>query len=172
MDAKGAKVSTPILAIGNKPPADSGFSLVEALTALMVMGLLVGAVVLAAPGADHKVRQEAERLAARIVAAQDESILTNRPLALVVTQNGYAFERLEQQGWIAAGHSAPLGFRAWPADLTVHIERQEGAEDNTRIARFDALGGATPAALVLSGWGARWRVAINGQGEAHVARAD
>ncbi|HRO03444.1 MAG TPA: GspH/FimT family pseudopilin [Terricaulis sp.] len=162
----------PTLAIGNKPPPDAGFSLVEALTALMVIGLLVGAVVLAAPGADHKVRDEAQRLAARIVAAQDESILINRPVALVVTQNGYAFERLEHQGWVAAGHGAPLGFRAWPADLNVQIEQQEGAEGDARIARFDALGGATPAALVLSGWGASWRVSVNGRGQAHVARAD
>ena len=101
----------PTLAIGNKrAPRDAGFSLVEAMTALLVVGLLVGAAVLAAPGADHKTRQEAERLAARIAAASDESVLTNRPVALVVTQNGYALRaggrRLDRgRPWRAAGLS-------------------------------------------------------------------
>jgi hypothetical protein len=106
-----------------------------------------------------------------VLAASDESILINRPLALVVTSEGYGFERLEHNGWIAAGHAAPLGFHAWPEDMNVSIAQRSGLADDRRIARFDALGGATPAIIVLGHEGAAWRVSIQGDGGVHVARA-
>lgn len=163
----------PISAIGNnRLPRDAGVTLVEALTALMIVAMMAGAVILLAPGPDRKTRDEAERLAARIVMASEESIVVNRTLALVVTHEGYGFERLEENGWAPAEPRSPLGFRAWPGELDVRVDQRLGDEDDPRIARFDAMGVATPASLVLSGAGARWRVVIDGEGEVDVARAD
>ncbi len=165
--------STPTLATGSSRfRSDAGVSLVEAMVALMIVGLMAGAVVLLAPGPARESQTEAERLAARIVLAGEESIIANRPLSLVVTQEGYGFERLEPNGWFPAEHGSPLGFHAWPNDLDVVVEKPDGTGDDTRIARFDAIGGATPAAIVLSGSGTRWRVAIDGQGEVNVARTE
>lgn len=158
---------------GNKRlPRDAGFSLVEAMTAMMIVGLMAGAVLLLAPGADNKTRTEAERMAARIAAASEESILVNRPMSLVATHEGYGFERLEPAGWASAAPNSPLGFRVWPDDLQIRVEQSSADADDPRIVRFDTLGGATPAAIVLDGGGARWRVIVDGQGGAHVARAE
>lgn len=163
----------PISVIGNKRPRhDAGFSLVEAMAALMIIALVVAGVLLAAPGADSAAKGEAQRLAARVLAASEESILVNRPLALVVTSEGYSFERLEANGWVAAGHAAPFGFYAWPDDLNVVVAQRSGEADDPRVARFDALGGATPALIVLGNDGASWRVGIEGDGGAYVARAE
>lgn len=163
----------PISATGSDRIArDAGFSLVEAMTALMIVGLMAGAVLLLAPGSDHKTRTEAERLAARVVAAGEESIVVNRPLALIITRDGYGFERLEERGWAPEAPNSPLGFRAWEDDIEARVEIAANGPDDVRVARFDALGGATPAMIVLDGGGARWRVSIDGQGDAHVARAD
>lgn len=163
---------TATSAIGNKRFApDAGVSLVEAMVALMILGLIAGAVFLMAPGADSKVRDEAERLAARVVFASEESIIVNRPLSLVVTVEGYGFERLEETGWQPAEHGSPLGFRAWPSGIDVRVEAPDAAAGDARVARFDSIGGATPAALVLSGSGTRWRVAIDGDGEVDIAPA-
>ncbi len=162
----------PISVTGNRLRRDAGVSLVEVLTALMVVGLLAGAVVLLAPGPDHKARVEAERVAARILAASDESVLSNRSMALVVTPEGYGFERLEPEGWRPAAGSAVLSFRAWPDDFDVRIEERDGDAADTRVIRFDPLGGATPAKLLLSAAGARWSVAVDGQGRTYVSRAE
>lgn len=163
----------PISATGNRLFADdAGVSLVEAMVALMIVGLMAGAVVLLAPGPERAIRAEAERLAARVTLASEESVVVNRTTALVVTHEGYGFERLEQNGWTPAAQGSPLGFRAWPANVEARVELSGAEPDDVRVARFDALGGATPAEIVLSGAGARWRVAIDGQGEADVTRAD
>lgn len=160
----------PISATGNSAaPRDAGFSLVEALTALMIVALVAGAVLLAAPGTESKTRAEAERLAARLVLAGDESVVLNRALRLIVTDEGYGFERLEQGGWVAMEHGSSLGFRAWPARTRVRIETSESEE---AAARFDALGAVTPVSLVMSGDGAQWRVSVGRMGEVHVAPAE
>lgn len=173
MARREAKARMPISATGNNRPArDAGFSLVEAMTALMIVGLMAGAVLLLAPGADHKTRTAAERLAARVAAASEESIVVNRPLALLVTRDGYGFERLEEHGWSPEAPNSPLGFRAWEDDIEARVEVAANGPDDARVARFDAMGGATPAAIVLEGGGARWRVSIDGEGDAHVARAE
>lgn len=155
---------------GNRPlPRDAGVTLVEAMVALMIIGLIVGAVVLLAPGPDSKTRLAAEQLAARMLLAGEESVIANRPLALVVTHEGYGFERLEENGWFPAEHGSPLGFRAWPAGLDIRVEPPA---DDAKVARFDALGGATPVDIVMRGSAVRWRVSLDGQGEVDVARAE
>lgn len=157
-------------ATGNRRlPRDAGVTLVEAMVALMIVGLMAGAVVLLAPGPGQKTRQAAEQLAARMTLASEESVIANRPLALVVTHEGYGFERLEPNGWFPAEHGSPLGFRAWPSDVEARVE---AGDEAPRIARFDALGGSTPAQVIVSGAGARWRVSLDGQGGVDVAPAE
>lgn len=163
----------PILAIGNRRFAsDAGVTLVEAMVALMIVGLMVGAVVLMAPGPEAKIREEADRLAARIVLAGEESIILNRSMSLVVTGDGYGFERLESAGWIEVEPNSPLGFRAWPTDIDVEVEQSQAGPDDPRVARFDALGEAAPTRILISGPAARWRVSVDGQGGVDVARAE
>lgn len=161
-----------ISATGNKRLApDAGVTLVEAMMALMIVAMAAGAVILLAPGPDSKVREEAERLAARAVLASEESIIANRTTALVVTADGYGFERLEENGWAPAPHGSPLAFRRWPDGFEARVE-SGGDENDPRVARFDALGGATPASLVVTGAGAQWRVEVDGQGGVNVEPAD
>ncbi len=162
----------PISATGSKLPRDAGVTLVEAMTALMIVGLVAGAAVLLAPGPSRGIQTEAERFAARAVLASEESIIANRTMALVVTNEGYGFERLEQNGWFPAEYSSPLGFRPWPSNLEARVEETSAEPNDPRIARFNSIGAATPASVVISGAGARWRVTIQGTGEVNVARAE
>ena len=82
-----------------KQYSQAGFSLVELMVVLFVMGLLAGVVVLSLPGDSKVLREEAERFAARTVAARDEAISGARPVAVVVGRAGYYFEQRRDGGW-------------------------------------------------------------------------
>lgn len=153
--------------------SSAGFTLVETMAALFIVGLAAGAVVLMAPGQDARTRAAAERLAARLKAASDVSVMTNRDVALVVTAEGYGFERQEEAGWQRVDSEPALVFRAWPAGLVPHIELpKQGEAPMPRIAQFDPLGGATPLKIVLDDASSRWAVAIDDAGEIRVNRAE
>lgn len=117
----------------------NGFSLVEMMVVLMVMGLLAGVAVLTLPGDERKLRNEAERFAARTLAARDEAIIGARPISAVVSEQGYYFERRSDGQWQALpGRGFDL--TAWDDATTVSAGRQ-------RVV-FDSLGLASSAADV------------------------
>lgn len=63
------------------------------MVVLVIVGLMGLAVVLTAPGDDGTLAREADTLAARLVRAQEEAILTTRAVQVVVDARGYAFAR-------------------------------------------------------------------------------
>jgi general secretion pathway protein H len=139
------------------------------------VALMASAVLLAVPGPDRATRNAAEGLAARLAMASEESIVRNRPVALVVTHEGYGFARLEERGWMRIETASPLAFRAWPDGVAYRVESASvdtAQREAGRVVRFDAMGGATPARIVLSGSGARFSVEIDGQGGTHVAQVE
>lgn len=172
MANRAAKAATPMSAPRNRPHADGGFTLVEAMTALMLIGLLVGAVVLMVPGPDRTTRDFAAQLGARLAQASDESIIANKPIALAISDEGYGFMRLEENGWLRLSQRGALSFRAWPEGADVQVEASGApANEDVRIAHFDALGGSTPARLLIRNGSAAWRISIGGQGDVDVAPA-
>ena len=120
-------------------PKRNGFSLVEMMVVLMVMGLLAGVAVLTLPGDERKLRGEAERFAARTLAARDVAIVGARPISVVVSAQGYYFERRSDGRWQALpGRGFDL--TPWDNATTVSTGRQ-------RIV-FDSLGLASSEAAV------------------------
>ena len=118
-------------------PKRTGFSLVEMMVVLMVMGLLAGVAVLTLPGDERKLRGEAERFAARTLAARDEAIIGARPISVVVSEQGYYFERRSDGRWQAL---PGRGFDLMPWDnaTTVSAGRQRIVFDSLGLASSDA----------------------------------
>ena len=119
------------------PPRANGFSLVEMMVVLMIMGLLASVAVLSLPGDERKLRGEAERFAARTSAARDEAIVGARPISLVVSEQGYYFERRDQGQW----QQLPgRGFDliAWDDATTVAAGRQRVVFDTLGLASSEA----------------------------------
>lgn len=171
----------PMSVTGSRPPVarDDGYTLVEAMATIFIVGLLSSAVLLASPGGERRTRDAAELLATRLALANDESILANRPVALIVNDEGYGFARLRDDGWRRIETRSPLIFRPWPEGLEHRVEidgaevRDAAATNGAeRVIRFDALGGATPARIVLSGGGVRFDVEVDEQGQTSVVRRD
>lgn len=118
-------------------PKRNGFSLVEMMVVLMVMGLLAGVAVLTLPGDERKLRGEAERFAARALAARDEAIVGARPISVVLSEQGYYFERRSEGQWqTLPGRGFDL--TPWDDATTVSAGRQRVVFDSLGLASGDA----------------------------------
>ena len=106
-----------------------GFTLVELMVVIVIIGLAAAVVVLSIPERGGSLVAEAERFAARVKSARDGAILDARAASVVVGPAGYDVGAVHYD-WVEGTQSALSGGR-------------EG-----RI-RFTATGLADPAQLVL-----------------------
>lgn len=142
--------------------AEHGFTLVELMVVVAIIGMAAGAVVLSMPEGGGEVRRAAETLAARTAIARDLAIVDGRATALVVSGRGYTFAQrsggvmqpLEQRGLQQA--ALPEGVRAMLGNRS------------TGEVRFDPTGLADPATIILSGSGRSAMVRINADGSVNV----
>lgn len=88
-----------------------GFTLVELMVVIAIIGVAAGAVVLSMPDPRPTLAVEAERFAARLTLAREEVVMTNRPVALRADAAGYGFESFDGAVWTPlTGVLAP---KAW-----------------------------------------------------------
>ncbi len=142
----------------------NGFTLIELMVVLVIIGLASAAVVLAIPDPGGRVRDEAERLAARALAVRDDAIIEGRSTRLVIDATQYAAERRLRGRWqpyAARGFDAV----ALPAGMTAAT-----GEAGRVVVTFDATGGVdTPATIDLTKGTTAVRVDIPATGAARVA---
>jgi len=138
-------------------PSSGGFTLVELMVVLVIIGLAATAVVLAMPERGGSLRSEAVRLAARAGAARDQAILESRTTALNIGPGGYEIARRESGQWrIEARHD-------WAESTAPEI----GGSGSGSV-RFDSTGLAEPAVIILRRGGRRAAIAISADGNVHV----
>ena len=148
----------PAPAVAARSPARAGFTLVELLMVIAIIGLAAGAVVLSVPDPRPSVAGDAERFAARLVRAREESILTNRPVAVETTPAGYAFMAFDGAAWSSLDEG-PFGPETWTAGTTV-----EPSNPPVRVV-FDPTGVAEPAVLTLTRERKSRTITVDGAGE-------
>ena len=137
----------------------AGFTLVELMVVIVIIGLAASAVVLAMPETGGSLHAEAERVAARAKAARDSAIVESRPFALQVGEGGYAISRRSGGEW-----------KAGPRHAWAEGTRVEVSGSATGGTRFDSTGLAEPLRVTLRRRDRAVAVDIGQDGRVHVRR--
>jgi len=132
-----------------------GFTLVELLVTITVIGLAAGAVVLSMPDPRPAVGLEAEQFAARLSRAREEAILTNRSVAADVDGSGYGFSSFDGAVWTPL--NGVFVARTWSEGVVAPREP-------VRVV-FDPTGVADPIQVRLTRDNQSRTVEIDGAGE-------
>ncbi len=137
-----------------------GFTLVELLVVIVVMGLLGTVVALTLPDAGSPLTREADALALRLARARDEAILGTRAVRATLDAGGYRFEQRGFDDWAPLPADGTLGDGRWPRG----VQPQLPARENRVVIEWDALGNAASAPVVLASEGRRATIRIEADG--------
>ncbi len=121
-----------------KATRQSGFTLMEVLLVVLIMGLVAAAVTYTTSGADKQ--QDLERVARQFMVstelALDETILSGQFIGIVVEKDHYKFVYYDEGKWKPLEHDRLLGEREMEYDIEMSVVLdglplvQEDEEDN------------------------------------------
>ena len=119
--------------------SEHGFTLVELMVVLVIIGLMSGVVVMTMADPRGRISSDIDRFAGRVHAARDSAIIAGRPVALWVSPNAYGFEKRFEGAWqpITEG---PLTSQDWSGDTRAVL----GSANRIRVM-FDSVGRADQA---------------------------
>ena len=136
----------------------AGFTLVELMMTVAIIGLAAGAIMLTVPDPRPPVGAESERFAARLSRAREEAILTNRPVAVEADAAGYQFSVYDGVHWSPLV-DGPFRDEPWQAGTAM-----TSAAAPVRVV-FDPTGIADPARITLSREAKAVVITVDGAGE-------
>ena len=148
-----------------------GFTLIEILVVLMIMGLFIGLVSTITRPDDRTVLQlEADRLAQLLDFAANEARLTGRSIAWTADESGYRFWRANDDGsWTEIRDSEVLHPRTLPQDMTVSDFRVEDQRPRSSMRlEFTPQGSALAFTIGMSLGTQHYSVSGNPIGEVRV----
>ncbi|MDO8464928.1 MAG: prepilin-type N-terminal cleavage/methylation domain-containing protein [Gallionella sp.] len=148
-----------------------GFTLIEMLVVLLIMGLLVGLVsAIAQPDDRALLRVEAERLAQLMDIAATESLLTGKPIAWTADETGYRFWKSNEDSvWSEIVDDDFLRARTLPKGMKISNMRVENTQSPEHMrVEFNSYGPAFLFSVDMSLGDARYTVASSPIGEVRV----
>ncbi|MEI9928415.1 MAG: prepilin-type N-terminal cleavage/methylation domain-containing protein [Sphingomonas sp.] len=135
---------------------EGGFTLVEMLIVLAIIGVAAGAVALSVGSVTRapSVETEARRLATRLQAAADDAMLGDRLVAFTVEEHGYGFANVAGKALVPRTDDA-FGFHRLPTGITVTLSARPPV-----VLGVDGSG--MPMSAVVESGRQRWIVSYDG----------
>jgi general secretion pathway protein H len=146
---------------GFTPPkrsAERGFTLVELMVVIAIIGLATGVAVLTMPDARGDLRADAERFAARVRSAQDTAVIEAHDVSVSVRADGYDFSRYQRGRWVPL-RDKPFAPQLWSTGAQAIV----GTAGSARVV-FDTTGGAEALDVTLVRDSQRVRIRLEGDG--------
>jgi len=131
-----------------------GFTLLEVLVVLVIIGIVAGFVVMSIGSGttDDRLRTEAQRVVQLMSLASQTAVINSRQLGFIAGANGYHFVQLRDNRWQPFPDDRPLRPRAVPAPLYLQLSANDmklppsgGAPSDNNSKHSD-----TPEVLFLS----------------------
>jgi general secretion pathway protein H len=123
---QGRALGGPRFLRGGWPfPAPVGFTLIEILVVIVIVGVIALAVTLsiATSGGERQLAREAERLQALVNHACDQAELSGREIGIHVAADGFSFSLLGFTGWQAHQGTDELRPRHWEPGIAADLLR-------------------------------------------------
>ncbi|MDV3457351.1 prepilin-type N-terminal cleavage/methylation domain-containing protein [Sphingomonas sp. HF-S4] len=138
-------------------PGEAGFTLLEMMIVLVIIGVMAGAVALGIGSVTRapSVETEARRLATRLQAAADDAMLGDRMMAFTVQKNGYGFATIGAGGRMVAQTNEAFGFHRLPGGMVVTLSVRPPV-----ILGVDGAG--RPMSAIVESGSQRWIVTYDG----------
>jgi general secretion pathway protein H len=104
--------------------SQSGFTLLELMVVLVLVGIIFSFAILSIGGDDlaEAMERETRRLETLIAMASEEAVLRSEEVAIHFREDGYTFLLLQADGWQEPENDALLRSRTLPAGITLRLE--------------------------------------------------
>lgn len=155
-------------------PVPRGFTLIEVLVLVVIVGVLATVVTLGASsiGGERRLEQEAQRFQAIVMHACERAELVGREIGVRIDAAGYAFATLAIDGWMPEEHQGELRLRSWAQGIDAELLRDGRAlraeADGPVIVCFSS-GEMSPFVLRLGLAGVATRYELRGAIDGRIA---
>jgi len=101
----------------------SGFTLIEILVVVAILGVIAAALVLSASGSgERQLQRESEQMRALLAYACEQAELRGREIGVSLNSSGYRFSEFEHDNWIGFGEGE-MRPRRWLAGTAASLSR-------------------------------------------------
>lgn len=152
-----------------RPKYESGFSLVEILVVLFIIGLMSAAVVLAFPKPKSALESQAATLASQLNALAQDGLITGSVNAAGFSKDGYALYTFENSEWTERASGD------WQDSYRLSLTRASAKLDMPKtkepIIIFQPTGLSTPFELTLADRDLKFSLKTEGDGRVALVKS-